>query len=97
MPAFNAAAIETRGLVKRFGEVVAVDALDLAVPDHGVYGFLGPNGAGKNAIDELATGKGIDQATLLALRCPRGPVSATASPPTRGLGFQASHRAHPSR
>jgi ABC-2 type transport system ATP-binding protein len=39
--------LETRGLVKRFGDVNAVDGVDLRVFGGGVYGFLGPNGAGK--------------------------------------------------
>jgi ABC-2 type transport system ATP-binding protein len=39
--------LETRGLVKRFGDVNAVDGIDLRVFGGGVYGFLGPNGAGK--------------------------------------------------
>ncbi len=40
-------AIQCYGLTKRFGGTVAVDGLDLAVPEGAVYGFLGPNGAGK--------------------------------------------------
>ncbi|MPZ71693.1 MAG: ATP-binding cassette domain-containing protein [Nitriliruptorales bacterium] len=40
-------AIEASGLVKHFGDVRAVDGVDLAVRQGGVYGFLGPNGAGK--------------------------------------------------
>ncbi|HEX8598215.1 MAG TPA: ABC transporter ATP-binding protein [Chloroflexia bacterium] len=40
-------AIETSGLTRRFGERVAVDRLELAVPRGQVFGFLGPNGAGK--------------------------------------------------
>ena len=49
-------AIEASGLVKVFGETRAVDGLDLAVPQGGVYSVLGPNGAGKTtAIRMLAT------------------------------------------
>ena len=40
-------AIEAAGLAKRFGDVRAVDGVDLRVPRGGVYGLLGPNGAGK--------------------------------------------------
>jgi ABC-2 type transport system ATP-binding protein len=50
------AVIETRGLVKRFAEANAVDGIDLAVPDGGVYGFLGPNGAGKTTTIRILVG-----------------------------------------
>ena len=40
-------AIETNHLTKRFGDVVAVDAIDLRVRTGEIYGFLGLNGAGK--------------------------------------------------
>jgi ABC-2 type transport system ATP-binding protein len=39
--------VETRGLVKRYGEIVAVDHVDLGVERGDVFGYLGPNGAGK--------------------------------------------------
>jgi daunorubicin resistance ABC transporter ATP-binding subunit len=49
-------AIEAAGLVKRYGEVVALDGVDLAVPAGSVLGVLGPNGAGKTtAVRVLAT------------------------------------------
>ena len=49
-------AIEASGLVKNFGEVRAVDGVDLAVRRGSVYGVLGPNGAGKTTtIRMLAT------------------------------------------
>lgn len=43
-------AVETRGLVKRFGDNLAVDGVDLAIPKGGIYGVLGPNGAGKTTV-----------------------------------------------
>jgi ABC-2 type transport system ATP-binding protein len=39
--------VATRGLVKRYGEIVAVDHVDLTVEAGDVFGYLGPNGAGK--------------------------------------------------
>jgi ABC-2 type transport system ATP-binding protein len=39
--------VEVRGLVKRYGDLVAVDDVDLTVEPGDVYGYLGPNGAGK--------------------------------------------------
>ena len=39
--------VELRGVTKRFGSRVAVDALDLDVPERVCFGLLGPNGAGK--------------------------------------------------
>lgn len=49
-------AIRARGLTKRFGELVAVDALDLSVPRAHVYGFLGPNGSGKSTTIRMLCG-----------------------------------------
>ncbi|MEL6185609.1 MAG: ABC transporter ATP-binding protein [Myxococcota bacterium] len=41
------AAIEVRGLVRRFGSRTALDGIDLVVPDGDLHGLIGPNGAGK--------------------------------------------------
>jgi ABC-2 type transport system ATP-binding protein len=50
----NAApAIRTEGLTKRFGDVLALDGLDLIVDRGEVFGFLGPNGAGKTTTIRL--------------------------------------------
>lgn len=49
-------AIETRGLSRRFGDLVAVDGLDLRVERGTFYGFLGPNGAGKSTTIKMLTG-----------------------------------------
>jgi ABC-2 type transport system ATP-binding protein len=43
----DAPPLEVRGLVKRYGELVAVGGVDLTVNAGDVYGYLGPNGAGK--------------------------------------------------
>ncbi len=48
--------IETNGLTKRYGEIVAVDHLDLRVRRGEVYGFLGPNGAGKTTTLRMLLG-----------------------------------------
>src|SRR5437667_5795632 len=47
--------IRTSGLVKRYGKVVALDGLDLAVPKGTVFGLLGPNGAGKTTAVRILT------------------------------------------
>jgi ABC-2 type transport system ATP-binding protein len=44
----DGAAIRTEGLVRDFGDVRAVDGVDLAIAPGEIYGFLGPNGAGKS-------------------------------------------------
>jgi ABC-2 type transport system ATP-binding protein len=49
-------AIETHGLVKRFGRRSAVDGIDLAVPRGAVFGFLGPNGSGKTTTIRVLLG-----------------------------------------
>jgi ABC-2 type transport system ATP-binding protein len=49
------APIEAEGLVRRFGEVVAVDGVDLVVQQGEVFGFLGPNGAGKSTCVRMLT------------------------------------------
>lgn len=48
--------IEVRGLTRRFGDAVAVDALDLDVARGEVFGFLGPNGAGKTTTIQMLCG-----------------------------------------
>jgi ABC-2 type transport system ATP-binding protein len=48
--------IEARGLTKRYGDLVAVDSVDLTVGKGEVVGFLGPNGAGKTTTMRMLTG-----------------------------------------
>jgi lipooligosaccharide transport system ATP-binding protein len=52
-------AIRLSGVVKRYGPIVAVDGLDLAVPEGSCVGLLGPNGAGKSTTMRLLTAQAI--------------------------------------
>jgi ABC-2 type transport system ATP-binding protein len=66
------AAIEARGLVRHFGDVPAVDGIDLTVPPGSIYGFLGPNGSGKTTTIRLLLG---------LLRPDRGTISLLGGSP----------------
>jgi ABC-2 type transport system ATP-binding protein len=48
--------VTTSGLVKRYGEIVAVNAVDLTVERGDVFGYLGPNGAGKTTLLRILLG-----------------------------------------
>jgi len=48
--------ISTQGLTRRFGELLAVDNVDLRVAPGQFFGFLGPNGAGKSTTIKMLTG-----------------------------------------
>ncbi len=49
-------AIEARGLVKRFDNTLAVDGVDISIPEGAIYGVLGPNGAGKTTTLRMLLG-----------------------------------------
>ena len=49
-------ACEIRNLSKRFGEKMAVDALDMTVPMGAIYGFIGENGSGKSTTEKMICG-----------------------------------------
>ncbi|MGH7552412.1 MAG: ATP-binding cassette domain-containing protein, partial [Longimicrobiales bacterium] len=48
--------IDVHGLTKRFGKKVAVDHVDIQVPEGQVWGFLGPNGSGKTTTIRMLCG-----------------------------------------
>jgi len=50
------AAISARGLTRRFGNLTAVDHVDLTIPKAQIYGFLGPNGSGKSTTIRMLCG-----------------------------------------
>src|SRR3954452_4939357 len=72
------APVEIRGLVKRYGEIVAVDHVDLTVQPGDVYGYLGPNGAGKTTALRMMLGliAPTEGAVRLFGRDPQAGVSA---------------------
>ena len=72
-------AIRTEGLSKRYGDTLALDALDLTVEPGEVYGYLGPNGAGKTTTIRLLLGllrPTAGRAELHGDDCWRDPVAA---------------------
>jgi lipooligosaccharide transport system ATP-binding protein len=74
-------AIELRDVVKRFGDITAVDGLDLEVPQGICLGLLGPNGAGKSTTMRMLTGQAIadsGQLRVLGYELPREAKCARA-------------------
>ena len=72
-------AVEARGLTKRYGEVTAVDGVDLRVPTGRVHGLLGPNGAGKTTLLRMLFGLiKADTGTLSLLGRTSGAAADTA-------------------
>lgn len=68
------AAIVARGLTRRFGDVVAVDHVDLRVPRSRIFGFLGPNGSGKTTTIRMLCGlltPSAGEVDVLGLAVPR--------------------------
>jgi branched-chain amino acid transport system ATP-binding protein len=49
-------ALEITGLRKKFGGVVAIDSIDIAIGDDGITGVIGPNGSGKTTLFNVVTG-----------------------------------------
>ena len=80
--------IEIEGLRKEYGRrsrrTVAVDGLDLAVPEGGVYGFLGPNGSGKTTTIRCLLG--LARPTTGSLRLLGRPVPDGLAISMRGVG-----------
>jgi len=74
-------AIRLRGVVKRYGQITAVDGLDLDVPIGTCVGLLGPNGAGKSTTMRLLTAQSIaDEGELevLGFKLPKESKAARA-------------------
>jgi ABC-2 type transport system ATP-binding protein len=74
------AAIRARGVSKTFGDVIALDGVDLDVPAGQIHGLVGPNGAGKTTLLGLLLGLAVaDSGSLEILGTPTGrALSVTA-------------------
>jgi ABC-2 type transport system ATP-binding protein len=73
----TAPTISTQGLTRRFGELLAVDKVDLRVAPGQFFGFLGPNGAGKSTTIKMLTGllaPSSGQIEILGLDLEKNPV-----------------------
>ncbi len=62
------ALLEAKGLVRRFGGVVALDGLDLRVASNEIIGLIGPNGSGKTTTFNLLTGIATPDAGQIVYR-----------------------------
>ncbi len=82
--------IRVRGLVKRYGELVAVDGIDFEVGSGEIFGLLGPNGAGKTTTVEILEGLRTPDAgetTVLGLDVAK---DATSLKPRIGVSLQTA-------
>ncbi|MEO7774202.1 MAG: ABC transporter ATP-binding protein [Steroidobacteraceae bacterium] len=77
--------MRTRGLVRRFAGVAAVDGLDLDVPRGEIFGFLGPNGSGKSTTMRLLCG--LLQPTEGTIRVLDYDIPAQAEALRRRIGY----------
>ena len=71
--------IEARGLRKTFGNLIAVDKLDISVQPGEILGFLGPNGAGKTTTVKMLTGMiqpGSGEASVCGFKVGEDPLGA---------------------
>ncbi|WUJ70449.1 ABC transporter ATP-binding protein [Kribbella soli] len=72
-------AVRARGITKYFGEVVALDGVDLDVAPGQIHGIVGPNGAGKTTLLGLLLGLAVaDRGTLEILGTPVGRALAVS-------------------
>ena len=76
--------ITTRGLTKRFGQIVAVDGLGLDVREGDIYGFLGANGSGKTTTVRMLLGLVLATSGDISLLGQSMPASARAVLPQVG-------------
>src|SRR5664279_3637199 len=86
--------VRARGISKSFGEVVALNGVDLDIADGQIHGLVGPNGAGKTTLLGLLLGLAVaDSGTLEILG---SPVSRSLALPEGVAGFVDGPGLYPS-
>jgi NitT/TauT family transport system ATP-binding protein len=83
-----AAAVSIRGLAHSYGELQAIERLDLEVPAHGVLGLVGPSGCGKSTLLELIAGlqePATGEVKVGGAGDPRGRLARCAFMPQRDM------------
>src|SRR5215831_117733 len=84
-------AVEMRNITKRFGAVVANNAVSLAIPAQSIHAIIGENGAGKSTIMNILYGfYTADEGEILIDGVPRA-VSSPADAIKLGLGMVHQH------
>ena len=82
--------IETRGIVKRFGDFTALDGVSVEVPSGSLTALLGPSGSGKSTLLRVVAGlERPDQGSVLL----DGEDVTNVQPQSRGVGFVFQHYA----
>src|SRR5437667_11859518 len=87
-------AVRARGITKCFGEVVALDGVDLDVAEGQVHGLVGPNGAGKTTLLGLLLGLAAADGGVLEVL--GRPVGRTRALPDGVAGFVDGPGLYPS-
>ena len=83
-------AIDGRELVRRFGQIVALNGVSLAVPPGEIHALLGPNGAGKTTLLRLLAG--LMTPTSGSVRVLGRPVERSAREALGAMEFEAAQR-----
>jgi ABC-2 type transport system ATP-binding protein len=73
--------IRTRGLTRRYGDALALDEVDLDVPEGSVYGLVGPNGSGKTTLLSILAGLRRPTAGEVVLGVEQGAVAVLPDAP----------------
>jgi len=87
-------AIRAQGITKSFGDVVALDRIDLDVPQGQIHGVVGPNGAGKTTLFGLLLGLAVADSGRLEV--PRTPTGRGLAAPDGVAGFVDGPGLYPS-